>query len=68
MTRSEGERTRLRHAIERMRATIVNVELAIGMPGPIGLETAGAVTITATEIATTIARLDTYVLLEKPND
>ncbi len=62
MSRADGERVRLVHSIARMRATLDGLELAIGMGGPVGLEAAQAVILTATEIALQVAKLDAYDL------
>lgn len=64
MTRAEGERERLLHSIARMRSTLIGLEKALTMNGPVGLEAAQAVVMSATEIALQVAKLDAYDLVE----
>lgn len=63
--RVEGERERLRHAIDRMRTTIDSVARALDLGGPIGADSSGAITTTALEIATRIAIHDAFELVER---
>lgn len=60
-----GERARLRPAIDRMRACLGAVEIALDNAGtgPIGSEAAGALVMTANEIAGQIARHDVLGLV-----
>ena len=62
MSRAAGERTRLAHAVERMRGCLVSLEAAPRCAGPIGADAGHAAVVTATEIATTIAKHDAYVI------
>ncbi len=63
--RRAGERERLLHSAERMRATLANLTLGLKIRGPIGAETANAVMTTATEISMQIARHDAFLLAEE---
>lgn len=65
MKRSEGEHIRMRHSIERMKATMVNLEKAVSFNGPIGNDVSQAVLTTACEIAMQIAKHDAYLLAEE---
>lgn len=65
MTRSDGERVRLRHAIDRMRATLAGLETGLGIGANVGQEAVEAVVGTAILIATTVAKLDAYVQTER---
>ncbi len=64
-TRREGERVRVRHAIERMRAHLGGLEVALRLPTPIGTEAAEGITRTALEIAMNIAKHDAYDQAER---
>lgn len=62
MTRAEGERTRLRHSIERMRAHLVSIEIGLRLQGSLGTEVAQTVMQTASELGMQIAKHDAFVL------
>lgn len=64
MKRSDGERERLQHSIGRLRDTLDGLERGMLLGGPVGQEAAQAVMQTAMEIATQIARLDAFELVE----
>lgn len=64
MSRAAGERARLAHAVERMRGCLVSLETALRCAGPIGADAGHAAIVTATEIATGIAKHDAYLLAE----
>ena len=70
-TRCEGERVRMRHTVERMRAVLENFETSISLASgtqpnlPIGNDCADAITRTANELATQIARHDAFVHAEE---
>lgn len=64
MKRSDGEKVRMRHAIERMRATLNSLEAAMTQNVPFGAQTAEAVTGTALEIAMQVAKHDAFLLVE----
>lgn len=66
MKRSEGERTRARVVLDRLRACIKGVELALDDANtPVGNEAGQAVTQTATELAVLLAKLDAYQRAEQ---
>lgn len=60
--RMVGERRRLAHDLDRMRASIRSLEIAMGLSGPIGAEAGEAIATCAVSIATTIAKHDAYEL------
>lgn len=61
MKRSEGERIRARAVIERLRACIKGIEIALDdKETPIGNEAGQAVTQTAIEISVLLAKIDAY--------
>lgn len=70
-TRCEGERVRMRHTLARMRATLENFEVSLGIASetqpnlPVGGDSADAITRTAIELATQIARHDAFVHAEQ---
>lgn len=64
MKRSEGEKVRMRHAIERMRASLNSLESAMKQPVPFGAAAAEAITGTALEIAMQVAKHDAFLLVE----
>lgn len=65
MSRAAGELVRLRHLVDRMRATLDGVDLAIRIGGGIGQDTTQVVLTTAGSIATTIATHDAFVLAQR---
>lgn len=65
LSRKEGERVRLWHAIERLRTTLESLEQALTTTHPIGNDVAQAVTMTAQEIAMQIAKYDAFDLAEQ---
>lgn len=66
MKRSEGERTRARVVLDRLRACLRGVELALDDANtPVGNEAGQAVTQTATELAVLLAKLDAYQRAEQ---
>ena len=61
MKRSDGERIRAREVLDRLRACIQGVELALDDENtPIGNEAGQAVTNTAIQLAMLLAKLDAY--------
>jgi hypothetical protein len=62
--RSDDERARMKHTIDRLRATLDAVEVALALRGPFGTEAAQAITQTSTELACQIAKHDAYELAE----
>ena len=62
--RKEGERTRLEHSLPRLRAHIDAIELALKLPGPIGVDVAQGLVQGALEIAIQIAKHDAFELAE----
>jgi hypothetical protein len=66
MKRSEGERIRARAVLDRLRACIRGIELALDDEGtPVGNEAGQAVTQTAIELAVMLAKLDAYQRAEQ---
>lgn len=65
MSRAEGERTRLEHSLQRQRAQINAIEIALRLPGPIGGDIAQGIVQGALEIAMQIARHDAFELAEQ---
>lgn len=66
MKRSEGERVRARAVLDRLRACIKGVELALDdESAPVGNEAGQAVTQTAIELAVLLAKLDAYQRAEQ---
>ena len=65
MNRSQGERVRLEHSLQRLRAQIDAIEVALRLPGPVGLDIAQGLMEGAGEIAMQIAKHDAYDLFEK---
>jgi hypothetical protein len=64
--RSEGERIRARHVIERLRACLQGIDLALDDEStPVGNEAGQAITQTATELAVLLAKLDAYQRTEQ---
>lgn len=64
MKRSEGEKVRLRHAIERIRTTLTSIEHGIAT-NTVGLEDAQTLLQTAGEIAMGLARMVAYEIVER---
>lgn len=65
MSRSQGERTRLEHSLQRQRARIDAIEIALRLPGPIGGDIAQGIVQGALEIAMQIAKHDAYEIAEQ---
>lgn len=63
--RASGERVRLRHSVERLRAQAGGIDKALKLNGPIGHEAAQAVVTSALEIAMLIARHDAFARCER---
>lgn len=63
-SRRVGEKVRLTHALERLRAHLDALSVALSLDGPIGSEAARGVTHTAIEVAMQIARHDAFALAE----
>lgn len=64
MKRSDGERERIRHHIDRLRATLSAVERAIEgseIPGP---DVAQAVAHSGMDLACSLAKLEAYMRAE----
>lgn len=69
MKRSEGERVRAAHIIERLRATIHGIEVALqDHRTPVGAECGQAITGTACDLAVTLAKLDAYQRAENDTE
>lgn len=64
VARTEGERIRLREAIPRMRALLDSLEVSLRYEVPI-IETGHALVQAAGTLATTCAKHDAYLLVEK---
>ena len=65
--RSEGERTRLREQIARLRSLIDGLEITLRSDVP-ALESAQAVADTSIRLATTTARYDAFQLAHADRD
>lgn len=63
-TRTDGERTRLVHSVQRLRSILIGIETALKVGGPVGLEASEACVHSALEIALQLAKLDAYDLAE----
>lgn len=61
--RRSGERTRLAHALQRLRAQIGSVEIAMRGDYPIGTDVAQGLVEGALDVAMTIARHDAFELV-----
>lgn len=61
MSRASDERERLRHEIERVRATLGCIETALSLGGVIGGEAVHALATNVASIVATISRHDAYV-------
>lgn len=66
MSRADGERVRLHHAIERLRRCVDSVELNAAMDGAGLLNAAQAIILSASEVVTIAARIDAYERAEGP--
>lgn len=64
MTRAEGERERIRHVSERLRASLVNLDTALRLKGHLGADNSEAIQNSAAELARHIAAHDAYVWAE----
>lgn len=62
--RAEGERIRIRHAIQRMRAILDSVETTIEVAVPPGPDVAQAIAHSGVDLACSIARLEAYLRVE----
>ncbi len=60
-----GEKTRIVHALVRMRDSLLSVEKSLLFAGPIGPEAAQAIQQTANEIARHIDKHDAFDLAEQ---
>ncbi len=59
---SDDERTRVRHSLDRLEATIAAIRIALQDEGaPIGLDATQALTTTAIDIAVHAAAADAYL-------
>lgn len=66
MKRSEGERIRAKHILDRLNACIKSVELALrDEESPIGYDSGNAIMQTAFELGTVLAKLDAYQRAEQ---
>lgn len=66
MKHSEGERIRAKHVLDRLRACIKGVEIALQDEStPVGNEAGQAVTQNAIELAVLLAKLDAYQRAEQ---
>jgi hypothetical protein len=61
--RSDGEKVRLAHVLDRMRAMLES--FYVPKTGPIGQDVAQAIQLTANEFASIIAKHDAYELAER---
>lgn len=67
MKRSEGERVRARHILQRFHGIVKAIELALEDGStPVGYDSGEAITRTAVELAVVLAKMDAYERMEKP--
>lgn len=60
--REEGERIRLRHTVEHLKAVVDSIEVALRLEGPIGTELAQTLTQVAIAGAMQIAKHDAFAM------
>jgi len=60
MKRSECERIRICHALDRARATLNAIDIALRVDAPVGIDLAQQVVAMGTDIGLLLAKLDAY--------
>lgn len=65
MSRVLGERQRIEHEMDRVRAVLEGIRIALNEGGIIGADATGALAVNVNSIVCAIARHDAYVFAEE---